>query len=58
TKELNKTSEKETKRIFRIGYVMRCVIPGSYTVPPAEVEDMYQPGYRARTEVKSIRIDE
>ena len=32
---------------FRVAYIVRAVTPGSYTLPPATIEDMYRPYYRA-----------
>ncbi len=41
---------------FRYAYIARAVSPGRYTLPAAQVEDMYRPGVMARTETGSIRI--
>ena len=41
---------------FRYAYVARAVSPGRYTLPAAQVEDMYRPGVMARTETGTIRI--
>jgi len=41
---------------FRFAYIARAVSPGRYTMPAAQVEDMYRPGVMARTETGSIRI--
>jgi len=41
---------------FRFAYIARAVSPGRYTLPAAQVEDMYRPGVMARTETGSIRI--
>lgn len=41
---------------FRFAYIARAVSPGRYTLPAAQVEDMYRPGVMARTETSSIRI--
>ncbi|WP_035246433.1 alpha-2-macroglobulin family protein [Desulfogranum mediterraneum] len=43
-------------RTFRLVYQLRAVTPGSYILPPAEVEDMYQPWYRAGTAAARVRI--
>lgn len=32
--------------VARVFYVVRAVTPGTYTVPPPLVEDMYRPGIR------------
>ena len=36
-------------RCFNLAYVVRAVTPGTYILPAASVEDMYRPGYSART---------
>ncbi|HEY7687856.1 MAG TPA: alpha-2-macroglobulin family protein, partial [Dongiaceae bacterium] len=44
------------RRNFRVGYLVRAVTPGVYSLPPAEVEDMYQPQYRARTAMGKVTV--
>jgi uncharacterized protein YfaS (alpha-2-macroglobulin family) len=34
---------------FRFGYIARAVTPGAYTMPGAQIEDMYRPGVYGRT---------
>jgi alpha-2-macroglobulin len=41
---------------FRYAYIARAVSPGRYTLPAAQVEDMYRPGVMARTSTGAIRI--
>lgn len=41
---------------FLYAYIARAVTPGRYTLPAAQVEDMYRPGVMARTDTGSIRI--
>jgi alpha-2-macroglobulin len=41
---------------FRYAYIARAVSPGRYTLPAAQVEDMYRPGVMARTSTGTIRI--
>lgn len=41
---------------FRYAYIARAVSPGRYTMPAAQVEDMYRPGVMARTSTGAIRI--
>lgn len=41
---------------FRWAYMARAVTPGRYTLPAAQVEDMYHPGVLSRTSTSSIRI--
>jgi uncharacterized protein YfaS (alpha-2-macroglobulin family) len=41
---------------FLFGYIARAVTPGSYTMPGAQVEDMYRPGVYGRTGAGRIAI--
>ncbi|MET0181838.1 MAG: alpha-2-macroglobulin [Caulobacterales bacterium] len=41
---------------FTFAYMARAVTPGAYTLPGAQVEDMYRPGVMARTDSGRIRI--
>jgi uncharacterized protein YfaS (alpha-2-macroglobulin family) len=41
---------------FRYAYIARAVTPGRYTMPAAQVEDMYRPGVMARTDTGTIVI--
>ncbi len=41
---------------FRWAYIARAVTPGRFTMPAAQVEDMYRPGVMARTDTGTIRI--
>jgi uncharacterized protein YfaS (alpha-2-macroglobulin family) len=41
---------------FRWAYIARAVTPGRFTMPAAQVEDMYRPGVMARTSTGSIAI--
>jgi hypothetical protein len=41
---------------FAVGYIARAVTPGTFTLPAAQVEDMYRPGLFARTDVGRISI--
>jgi uncharacterized protein YfaS (alpha-2-macroglobulin family) len=41
---------------FRWAYIARAVTPGRYTLPAAQVEDMYRPGVMARTSTGAITI--
>lgn len=43
---------------FTLAYVVRAITPGSYSHPPATVEDMYRPRYRARTDAGTVTISE
>jgi uncharacterized protein YfaS (alpha-2-macroglobulin family) len=45
-----------SRRDFRVGYLVRAVTPGVYSLPAAEVEDMYQPQYRARTAMGKVTV--
>jgi len=44
------------RRDFRVAYLVRAVTPGVYSLPAAEVEDMYQPQYRARTAMGRVTV--
>jgi hypothetical protein len=44
------------RRDFRVAYLVRAVTPGVYSLPPAEIEDMYQPQYRARTAMGRVVV--
>ena len=41
---------------YRYAYIARAVTPGRYTMPAAQVEDMYRPGVMARTDTGTIVI--
>ena len=41
---------------FSQGYIVRAVTPGLYSVPPAYIEDMYQPSFFARGEVLETNV--
>ncbi|MGL4488347.1 MAG: hypothetical protein ACRCU5_02755, partial [Rhizobiaceae bacterium] len=43
-------------RSFNLAYVVRAVSPGTYTLPAANVEDMYRPGYSARTSTSRMSV--
>ncbi|HVR67517.1 MAG TPA: MG2 domain-containing protein [Verrucomicrobiae bacterium] len=45
-----------SRRDFRVAYLVRAVTPGSYSLPAAEIEDMYQPQYRARTATGRVTV--
>lgn len=38
---------KDENSSFVVSYIVRAVTLGSFTLPPAKIEDMYQPRYRA-----------
>jgi len=39
--------ESDKDASFKVAYVVRAVSMGSFTLPPAKIEDMYQPRFRA-----------
>lgn len=41
---------------FRLAYIVRAVSPGSFHHPAALVEDMYRPGFRARSATGRVTI--
>ena len=43
-------------RSFTVAYLVRAVTPGTYHLPAAQVEDMYQPQYRARTATGMVTV--
>jgi uncharacterized protein YfaS (alpha-2-macroglobulin family) len=44
------------RRSFTVAYLVRAVTPGTYHLPAAQVEDMYQPQYRARTAAGMVTV--
>ena len=42
--------------MFTVAYVVRAVSPGTYVLPQAVVEDMYQPDRFGRTATGTIDI--
>jgi hypothetical protein len=44
------------RRSFAVAYLVRAVTPGTYHLPAAQVEDMYQPRYRARTASGTVTV--
>jgi uncharacterized protein YfaS (alpha-2-macroglobulin family) len=47
--------EEETTE-FALAYVVRAVTPGTYVLPPAQIEDMYRPGVIGRTAGGTITV--
>ena len=43
---------------FRLAYIVRATLPGSYHHPAASVEDMYRPQYRARGATGAMTVTE
>lgn len=50
---LNMTDEQTT---FRLVYLARVVTPGDFALPPALVEDMYQPAINGRTAMGRLNV--
>ena len=44
------------RRSFTVAYMVRAVTPGTYSLPAVQVEDMYQPQYRARSAAATTTI--
>src|SRR5262249_27460236 len=44
------------KPAYHVAYVVRAVTPGKYVLPGAQVEDMYHPDVRARTQPGSLTV--
>lgn len=43
---------------FRLVHVVRAVVPGAFAWPAARVEDLWRPGFWARTDGGSVRIED
>ncbi len=56
TDEFNLDEENVRFQTFHAAYLVRAVTPGTYTVPPAEIEGMYRPENRARTGAGVVTI--
>uniref|UniRef100_UPI00405650B2 alpha-2-macroglobulin family protein n=1 Tax=Candidatus Electronema sp. TaxID=2698783 RepID=UPI00405650B2 len=56
TQSLPKMEGNSRLRPFRFAYLVRAVTPGSYALPPAEVEAMYRPEYRARNMAGAVTV--
>lgn len=44
------------RRSYTTAYLVRAVTPGTYRLPAAQIEDMYQPQYRARTASGTLTV--
>jgi uncharacterized protein YfaS (alpha-2-macroglobulin family) len=44
------------RRSYTAAYLVRAVTPGTYRLPAAQIEDMYQPQYRARTASGTLTV--
>jgi uncharacterized protein YfaS (alpha-2-macroglobulin family) len=44
------------RRSYTTAYLVRAVTPGTYRLPAAQIEDMYQPQYRARTASETVTV--
>ena len=42
--------------VFRLGYILRAVSPGTFHHPAASVEDMYRPDFTAHTDAGTVTI--
>jgi uncharacterized protein YfaS (alpha-2-macroglobulin family) len=58
SKALPKVDGNTGLRRFRTAYLVRAVTPGLYSLPPVEVEAMYQPEYRARSREGAVIISQ
>uniref|UniRef100_UPI0040559D7A alpha-2-macroglobulin family protein n=1 Tax=Candidatus Electronema sp. TaxID=2698783 RepID=UPI0040559D7A len=56
TQSLPKMEGNSGLRPFRFAYLVQAVTPGSYALPPAEVEAMYRPEYRARNTAGAVTV--
>lgn len=48
--------EEDNTTEFALAYVVRAVTPGTYVLPPAQIEDMYRPGVIARTSGGTVTV--
>lgn len=46
-----------SERLLRLAYIVRAVSPGMFHHPAAQVEDMYRPEFRARTDAGQVVIE-
>ncbi len=56
TEQLKPLPGINTLRPFSFAYLVRAVTPGTYTLPPSEVEAMYRPEYRARNKAELVQV--
>jgi hypothetical protein len=56
TDQLKPSTGNSTVRPFSFAYLVRAVTPGSYALPPSEVEAMYRPEYRARGKAETVTV--
>ncbi|MCI5221831.1 MAG: hypothetical protein D3924_03955 [Candidatus Electrothrix sp. AR4] len=56
TNRLAKDEGNSKQNRYRVAYLVRAVTPGTYTLPPSEVEAMYRPEYRARSGVGIVTV--
>lgn len=56
TAQLEVTTGNANLRPFSFAYLVRAVTPGTYAVPPPEVEAMYRPEYRARSKGGTVTV--
>lgn len=48
----------QVRPVFTVAYVVRAITPGNFTVPAAQVEDMYAPQIMGRTALSAVTIAE
>jgi hypothetical protein len=56
TEQLKPLTRNNPVRPFSFAYLVRAVTPGNYALPPAEVEAMYRPAYRARSKAETVIV--
>ncbi len=49
-------SVNQVRPVFTVAYVVRAITPGTFTLPAAQVEDMYAPQIIGRTALSSVSI--
>ncbi|MEM8552887.1 MAG: alpha-2-macroglobulin family protein, partial [Pseudomonadota bacterium] len=50
------TLDQASDRPMTVSYMVRAISPGTFTLPAAEVVDMYQPAHVARTEAGTLSV--
>jgi len=45
-----------TPPTYRVAYIARATVPGTFVLPASVVEDMYTPSIFARTQVKQLSV--
>ena len=49
--------DRESDTNYSVAYIVRAIMPGSYVLPAAAIEDMYRPSVHARTAMGTIVVE-